>query len=169
MNKRLGDEITRAMTKAKLSSPALARRAKVGDSWIRQVRGGRIDRPAPDKLRRIALELGLDESVVLGMTDQLGAAGAGEAEANVSPAAYLARIDSLVAELQADRKLIARLIELVAPEPPPYDPEQERADVRAAEEAAARERPETTSRRRRSDPAHRPSDSPRAVREGGGG
>jgi transcriptional regulator with XRE-family HTH domain len=123
VSERLGREVKRAMAKAGLTSPELARRAGVGQSWIRQVRSGRIDRPAPDKLRAIALELGVDPNVFLGMTDQLGAvmATVGGHGATQPPtpdlAAYLKRINDLVATVErlltaheADRAIIASLI-----------------------------------------------------------
>lgn len=62
------------MTRARLSSVELGRRAGVGASWVRQVQSGRIAKPAPDKLGRVATELGLELEPLLAMSDQLGAA-----------------------------------------------------------------------------------------------
>lgn len=71
---QLSREIKRAMTKSGLSGPELAKRAGVGESWVRQVRTGRIAKPAADKLERVARQLGLDPRALLAMTDQLGRA-----------------------------------------------------------------------------------------------
>lgn len=178
VNQRLGREITRAMTKAKLTSPELAKRADVGDSWIRQLRSGRIERPGADKLRRVARELGLDETTVLGMTDQLGAsmAGASTAPQPEVPAALLqaladqtAAITGLVAELQADRRLIRDLLDLLVR--PPDDPVEQavtasKVEVLAAEEAAARELERTRLTPPRSGPRNPDGARRRTSREG---
>lgn len=88
VNERLGREIVRAMTKAKMTSPELARRAGVGESWVKQVRTGRIQKPDPERLRRIADELGLDPLQLLAMSDQLGAP-VGEPMARLDPYAII--------------------------------------------------------------------------------
>lgn len=78
--------------------------------------------------------------------------------------AYLARIDNLVAELQADRRLIRELLDRLAPRP---DPLQVRAD--AALDAAEAEEPapaQSTSQPPRSDRALRAEAGSRGRREG---
>lgn len=68
---RIGRTILQARRAARLSGPELARASGVGESWIRQLETGRIDRPGPDKLAAIAKTLGLDVRQLLAMSDQL--------------------------------------------------------------------------------------------------
>lgn len=69
-----GKKIAAARVRAKLTGKELAERAAVTPSWIRSVETGRTAQPAPDKLARVARELGLDLRELLALTDQLGAA-----------------------------------------------------------------------------------------------
>lgn len=69
-----GKKIAAARVRAKLTGKQLAERAGVTPSWIRSVETGRTAQPAPDKLARVAAELGLDVRELLALTDQLGAA-----------------------------------------------------------------------------------------------
>ena len=80
-------------------------------------------------------------------------------------AALLARVDSLVGLVE---KLVAQNARLMDDWTPPEDPIVARATdaLREAEEAAARERPQSTSRRRRSDPEHRDEAERQVSREG---
>ena len=79
-------------------------------------------------------------------------------------------LSALLAKLDRQAEVIDRLaaaIELLmADRTPPPVPDRALADIQAAEEAAARERPQTTSRRRRSDPEHRSSGQRQAAQEG---
>lgn len=57
---RLARAVRAARMSARLSSMQLAKRAGVGDSWIRQLEAGGIGRPGRDRLDRIAAVLGID-------------------------------------------------------------------------------------------------------------
>lgn len=80
------------MTKAKLTIPVLAKNAGVGESWVKQVRRGSIDKPRPEWLRAIAAELGLEERKLLALSDQLGAVTRTETPSEDPLLGYLARI-----------------------------------------------------------------------------
>lgn len=73
VNAQLGREVTRAMAKARMTVPALVKATGLGESWVKQVKTGRIDRPDPDKLVRMAEELGADPARWLALSNQLGA------------------------------------------------------------------------------------------------
>lgn len=74
MNPELGRTVTRAIVKAKMTTPALHRATGLGESWIKQVRSGRIGKPDPEWLTKLAEEVGADPTEWLALSNQLGAA-----------------------------------------------------------------------------------------------
>lgn len=76
VNQQLGREVKRAMAKAGMTVPGLVTRTGLGDSWLKQLRTGRIDKPNPAWLVKVAEELGADPHEWLALSNQLGRAAA---------------------------------------------------------------------------------------------
>jgi transcriptional regulator with XRE-family HTH domain len=119
VNAALGRTVTQAMGRGpnRKTIAALADETGLGESWIKQVRKGSIDRPPREKLERLASALGLDLHRLLAMTDQLGAAAAHTERPATSDGAGLSALPGmLVAQAEAFTRLFeaaARLDETV--------------------------------------------------------
>lgn len=102
VNQRLGSYVDAAIRRAKLTNGQVAKQAGVSESWVKQLKTGRIDRPAVDKLERIAAVLPVDLPRLLSLTDQLGAvrpyepAPGGDTQGAGSLAELTAKVQELI-------------------------------------------------------------------------
>jgi hypothetical protein len=126
----------------------------VTEGTVRTWEAGR--NPHPDNVE------GLERIFGTRSPDYMGAADVHDTD-SAALASLLAKLDR---QAEVINRLAAAIELLMADRTPPPVPDRALADIQAAEEAAARERPQTTSRRRRSDPEHRSSGQRQAAQEG---
>lgn len=129
MNPALGKDIDRAIRRSRLTNRLVAESVGVSESWVKQVRTGRIDRPPVSKLERLADTVSGDLPRWLALSSQLVAAS----EPRARGADLQAVIDAIDRQTTALNALLRHLTGVdITPE---EAAELDRAQAEAEQEA----------------------------------
>lgn len=115
LNERLGKLTVKAMAKTRMNIREVAvATGGVSESWVKQMRGGRIERPEAAKLVRLANALGADPKAFLAAADQLGASIPASRTDAEDP--LVTELRSLVTEMREQNRVLLALVSIAYPD-----------------------------------------------------
>lgn len=133
MNPALGKDIDRAIRKSRMTNGLVAEVVGVSESWVKQVRTGRIDRPPVAKLEKLADAVQGDLAKWLALSSQLVAAS--------EPRERGADLAAVIKAIEAQTAMLERVLRALGGLPPDTIEEEVRELGQAQAEAEQEARP----------------------------